>query len=78
MFIHHAVKIFILFICTEVFGLSLYNRLMPESDQNTSNHESFERFMVRATAWLLGTLSLIEILTWIILYNIGKLGTPDV
>ncbi len=51
---------------------------MPESDQNTSNHKSFERFMVRATAWLLGTLSLIEILTWIILYNIGKLGTPDV
>jgi diguanylate cyclase (GGDEF)-like protein len=51
---------------------------MPEFDQNTSNHESFERFMVRATAWLLGTLSLIEILTWSILYNIGKLGAPDV
>jgi diguanylate cyclase len=45
--------------------------------QPSTNREPFEAFMVRATAWLLGGISTLEIATWIILNRLGQINTVD-
>jgi diguanylate cyclase (GGDEF)-like protein len=51
---------------------------MFEIDSKPSgNREPFEAFMVRATAWLLGGISILEIATWIILNRLGQINTVD-
>jgi diguanylate cyclase len=51
---------------------------MFEIDSQPSGHrEPFEAFMVRATAWLLGGISALEISTWIILNRLGQINTVD-
>jgi diguanylate cyclase len=51
---------------------------MFEIDPKPSgNREPFEAFMVRATAWLLGGISTLEMTTWIILNRLGQINTVD-
>jgi diguanylate cyclase len=50
---------------------------MFEIDSKPSGNEPFEAFMVRATAWLLGGISTLEIATWIILNRLGQINTVD-
>jgi diguanylate cyclase (GGDEF)-like protein len=50
---------------------------MFEVDSQPSANEPFEAFMVRATAWLLGGISTLEIATWIILNRLGQINTVD-
>jgi diguanylate cyclase len=45
--------------------------------QPSGNREPFEAFMVRATTWLLGGISILEIGTWIILIQLGQINTVD-
>jgi diguanylate cyclase len=45
--------------------------------QPSANREPFEAFMVRATAWLLGGISVLEVGTWIILNRLGQINTID-
>jgi diguanylate cyclase len=45
--------------------------------QPSGNHEPFEAFMVRATVWLLGGISALELTTWIILIRLGQINTID-
>jgi diguanylate cyclase (GGDEF)-like protein len=67
-FVHLHMKVW-----TEPIQLSK----MLESDHTAKDPVSFEGFMARATAWLLGGLSCVEILTWLLLLSIGKLGPID-
>jgi diguanylate cyclase len=50
---------------------------MLEAANTTNTNEPIEGFMVRGTAWLLGSLVLIEIATWIIMLRIGEIGAFD-
>jgi diguanylate cyclase len=45
--------------------------------QPSTKREPFEAFMVRATAWLLGGISTLEIATWLILNRLGQINTVD-
>jgi diguanylate cyclase (GGDEF)-like protein len=45
--------------------------------QPSGNREPFEAFMVRATAWLLGGIAILEMATWIILNWLGQINTID-
>ena len=45
--------------------------------QPSANREPFEVFMVRATAWLLGAISMLEIGTWIIMIRLEQINTVD-
>jgi diguanylate cyclase len=58
--------------------LGPYNQLMLEIDsQPGGNHEPFGAFIVRATAWLLGGISILQVSTWIVLIRLRQINTVD-
>jgi diguanylate cyclase (GGDEF)-like protein len=51
--------------------------MLEVDSQPNTNNGPFEAFMVRATAWLLGGISTLEVATWIILNRLGQINTVD-